>query len=320
VVSKLRRGNNLQGSDPLEFHIIRLQVDNVKAFLAMRIAIIGLGLIGGSIGLALRKADAGFEVVGFARRPEVASRAFELGAVDRTEVSLISAVKGADLVIISTPAMAMKGILAEMGVGLRQDSIVTDTASTKVRVLDWAKQALPPSVSFIGGHPMAGKEASGVEAADGDLFRGCNYLLIAGSGASEEARDRVAAMVRQIGANPLFMDASEHDSLVAGISHLPLLISVALVAVTTKSPLWPKMATLAASGFRDLSRLASGDPLMSRDICLTNREPITRWIDDYIEELRALRYLISISEGGEIDRLEEAFIQVRKERERWLRK
>lgn len=283
----------------------------------MRIAIIGLGLIGGSIGLALRKADAGFEVVGFARRPEVASRAFELGAVDRTEVSLLSAVKGADLVIISTPAMAMKGILAEMGVGLRQGSIVTDTASTKARVLDWAKQALPPSVSFIGGHPMAGKEASGVEAADGDLFRGCNYLLIAGSGASEEARDRVAAMVRQIGANPLFMDASEHDSLVAGISHLPLLISVALVAVTTKSPLWPKMATLAASGFRDLSRLASGDPLMSRDICLTNREPIIRWIDDYIEELRALRYLIS--EGGEIDRLEEAFIQVRKERERWLR-
>ncbi len=283
----------------------------------MRIAIIGLGLIGGSIGLALRKADAGFEVVGFARRPEVASRAFELGAVDRTEVSLLSAVKGADLVIISTPAMAMNGILAEMGVGLRQGSIVTDTASTKARVLDWAKQALPQSVSFIGGHPMAGKEVSGIEAADGDLFRGCNYLLIAGSGASEEARDRVAAMVRQIGANPLFMDASEHDSLVAGISHLPLLISVALVAVTTKSPLWPKMATLAASGFRDLSRLASGDPLMSRDICLTNREPIIRWIDDYIEELRALRYLIS--EGGEIDRLEEAFIQVRKERERWLR-
>jgi prephenate dehydrogenase len=283
----------------------------------MRIAIIGLGLIGGSIGLALRKADAGFEVVGFARRPEVASRAFELGAVDRTEVSLLSAVKGADLVIISTPAMAMNGILAEMGVGLRQGSIVTDTASTKARVLDWAEQALPPSVSFIGGHPMAGKETSGIEAADGDLFRGCNYLLIAGSGASEEARDRVAAMVRQIGANPLFMDASEHDSLVAGISHLPLLISVALVAVTTKSPLWPKMATLAASGFRDLSRLASGDPLMSRDICLTNREPIIRWIDDYIEELRALRYLIS--EGGEIDRLEEAFIQVRKERERWLR-
>ena len=283
----------------------------------MRIAIIGLGLIGGSMGMALRKADTGSEVVGFARRPEVASRAFELGAVDRTEVSLLSAVKGADLVIISTPAMAIKDILEEIGVGLRRGSIVTDTASTKAMVLDWAKQALPPSVSFIGGHPMAGRETSGVEAADGDLFQGCNYILIAGSGASEEARDSVAAMVRQIGANPLFMDAAEHDILVAGISHLPLLISVALVAVTTKSPFWPKMATLAASGFRDLSRLASGDPMMSRDICLTNREPIITWIDDYIEELMSLRYLIS--EGDEIDRLEEAFTQVREERERWLR-
>jgi prephenate dehydrogenase len=283
----------------------------------MRIAIIGLGLIGGSMGMALRKADAGFEVVGFARRPEVSSRALELGAVDRTEVSLLSAVKGADLVIISTPAMAIKEILAEMGVGLSRGSIVTDTASTKARVMDWAKQALPSSVSFVGGHPMAGKETSGVETADGDLFQGCNYILIAGSGASEEARDGVAAMVRRIGANPLYMDAAEHDMLVAGISHLPLLISVALVGVTTKSSMWPKMATLAASGFRDLSRLASGDPMMSRDICLTNREPLTRWIDDYIDELRALRYLIN--EGGEIDRLEEAFIRVRKERERWLR-
>ena len=282
----------------------------------MRIAIIGLGLIGGSMGMALRKADTGFEVVGFARRSEVASRAFELGAVDRTEVSLLSAVKGAELVIISTPATAIKDILEEIGGELRRGSIVTDTASTKARVLDWAKKTLPPSVSFIGGHPMAGKEVSGVEAADGNLFRSCNYILIAGSGASEEARDRVTAMVRQIGANPLFVDASEHDSLVAGISHLPLLISVALVAVTTKSPLWPKMATLAASGFRDLSRLASGDPLMSRDICLTNREPITKWIDDYIEELRSLRDLVG--EGDEIDRLEEAFVQARKERDRWL--
>lgn len=269
------------------------------------------------MGMALRKADAGFEVVGFARRPEVASRAFELGAVDRTEVSLLSAVKGADLVIVSTPAMAIKGILAELGAGLRQGAIVTDTASTKAMVMDWAKQALPSSVSFIGGHPMAGKETSGVGAADGDLFRGCNYILIAGGGASDEARDRVAVMVRQIGAKPLLMDAFEHDMLVAGISHLPLLISVALVAVTTKSPFWPKMATLAASGFRDLSRLASGDPRMSRDICLTNRESIIAWIDDYIEELRSLRSLIG--EGGEIDRLEEAFVQVREERERWLR-
>ncbi len=289
----------------------------------MRIAIIGLGLIGGSMGLALRRAEEGFEVVGFARRPEVASRALELGAVDRTEGSLISAVKGADVVLMATPAMAMKEILAEIGVSLREGSIVTDTASTKDKVMVWAEETLPPSVSFIGGHPMAGKETSGIETADGDLFQGCTYCLIAGSGAAKEARDTVAGLVRQIGANPLFIDASEHDSLVAGISHLPLLISVALITATTKSPSWPEMARLAASGFRDLTRLASGDPRMSRDICLTNRDPILHWIDDYIEEMRALRCLVSEGgvkgDGGESEKLEEAFIRAREEREGWLR-
>ena len=289
----------------------------------MRITIIGLGLIGGSVGLALRRAEASFEVVGFARRPEVASRALELGAVDRTEGSLISAVKDADLVLIATPTMAIKEILAEIGGSLREGSIVTDAASTKAKVMDWAEESLPPSVSFIGGHPMAGKETSGIEAADGDLFQGCTYCLIAGRGASKEARDTVAGLVRQIGATPLFIDASEHDSLVAGISHLPLIMSVALIEATAKSPSWPEMARLATSGFRDLTRLASGDPRMSRDICLTNREPIIHWIDDYIEEMRALRRLVSEGGvkggGGESEKLEEAFMRAREEREGWLR-
>jgi len=292
----------------------------------MRIAIIGLGLIGGSLGLAFRRTKAGFEVVGFARRPEVAYRALEIGAVDRTEEDLISAVEGADVVIIATPALALKGILAEIGGRLREGSIVTDTASTKAKVLEWAEETLPPSVSFIGGHPMAGKETSGIEAADGDLFKGCTYCLIAGRGATKEARAGVMGLVRQIGANPIFIDASEHDSLVAGISHLPLLISVALVAATTKSPLWPTMARLAASGFRDLTRLASGDPRMSRDICLTNREPILHWIDGYIEELSMLRRLVSqgsakddVGEWGGSEKLEEAFKRAREEREGWLR-
>lgn len=289
----------------------------------MRITIIGLGLIGGSVGLALRRAEASYEVVGFARRPEVASRALELGAVCRTEGSLISAVKDADLVLMATPAMAMREILAEIGGNLREGSIVTDTASTKAKVMDWAEETLPPSVSFIGGHPMAGRESSGIEAADGDLFQGCTYCLIAGRGAAKEARNTVAGLVRQIGATPLFIDASEHDSLVAGISHLPLLMSVALIEATAKSPSWPEMARLATSGFRDLTRLASGDPRMSRDICLTNREPIIHWIDDYIEEMRELRRLVSEGGvkggGGESEKLEEAFMRAREEREGWLR-
>jgi prephenate dehydrogenase len=235
-------------------------------------------------------------------------------------------VNGADVVIISTPTLSLKGILAEIGEGLRGGSIVTDTASTKAKVMEWAEAILPPSVSFIGGHPMAGKETSGIEAADGDLFNGCTYCLTVGKRATKEARDKVARLARQMGANPLFIDALEHDTLVAGISHLPLICSVALMAATSKSPIWLAMSRLAASGFRDLTRLASGDPRMSRDICLTNREPIIRWIDSYIEELNTLRHLVN--QGGMHDdsaedegseKLEDVFKRVREEREGWLR-
>jgi len=278
-----------------------------------RIAIIGLGLIGGSMGLALKKV-ADLELVGFARRPEVAAKALSLGAVDRAEGNLLSAVEEARLVIIATPVVAIKEILAQIGECLPQGCIVTDTASTKAQVMGWAEEFLPSSVSFIGGHPMAGKEASGIEAADSALFAGCTYCLVPGRRATAEAINVVEGLVGQIGAKPICLDASEHDSLVAAISHLPLLLSAALVSATTRSPSWPKMAKLAATGFRDLTRLASGNPEMSRDICLTNREPILHWIDEYIKELEEFRRLVG--EGGQ--EMEQAFIRARQGRERWL--
>jgi len=255
------------------------------------------------------------ELVGFARRPEVATSALDMGAVDRAEGDLISAVKDADLVIIATPAMAIREILARIGDSLPKGCIVTDTASTKAESMAWAQELLPPSVTFIGGHPMAGKETFGISAADGDLFCGCIYCLIPGENASNQAIDRVTGLVKQIGANPIFLDASEHDSLVAAVSHLPLLLSAALVTTTTKNPSWPLMARLAATGFRDLTRLASGNPEMSRDICLTNKEPILRWIDEFITELREFRR--RISEGDK--ELEQIFRGAREQRERWLR-
>lgn len=280
-----------------------------------RMAIIGLGLIGGSMGLALKRAKADVEVVGFARRPGVASRAIELGAADRTEGSLSSTVKGADLVLIATPVMAMKAILAEIGESLNDGCIVTDVASTKAQVMGWAEESLPLGVSFIGGHPMAGKETSGIEAADADLFRGCTYCLVPGPSATKGAIDTLEDLVKKIGAKPLFIDAATHDSLVAAISHLPMIISAALVSMTTKSPSWPEMAKLAASGFRDLTRLASGSPEMSRDICLTNKGPILRWLDEYIQELERFRRLVGEGQG-----LEEAFSEAREAREGWLRR
>jgi len=281
----------------------------------MRVSIIGLGLIGGSLGLAFRKSGADIEVMGYTRRPEVASRAVERGAADRTEGSAVAACQYADVVFIAVPTMAVRGLLVEIGSHLRDGAIVTDTASTKAMVMDWAAETMPPSVNFIGGHPMAGREASGIDAADGDIFRGCTYCLSPGRNASREAVAELEKMVKRVGADPLVIEADEHDSLVAGISHLPMLVSTALVAATAKSPSWPSMMRLAATGFRDITRLASSDPRMWRDICLSNKQHIIEWIDIYIEELGKLRRRID-DDGND---LEDTFIQLKEKREAWLR-
>lgn len=281
----------------------------------MRVSIIGLGLIGGSLGLALKKTGADIEVIGFARRPEVASRALDIGAIDRAEGSLAAACKDADAVFIATPTLAVRELFAEIGGHLRDGAIVTDTASTKSMVMGWAADVLPPSVNFVGGHPMAGKESSGIGAADGDLFTGCTYCLVPGRHADSGAVAEMEGMVQRIGANPLVIEADEHDNLVAGISHLPMLVSVALMATAAKSQAWPSMMQLASTGFHDLTRLASSDPRMWRDICITNKGNIIKWIDIYIEELGKLRR--QVDEGG--DDLEDALSQLKKEREAWLR-
>ena len=281
----------------------------------MRVSIIGLGLIGGSLGLALKRSEADVEVVGFARRPEVVSRAVELGAVDRTEGSPVAACQDAAVVFIAVPAMAVRELLVEIGSHLRDGAIVTDTASTKAMVMDWAVATLPSSVNFVGGHPMAGREASGIDAADGDLFRGCTYCLVPAWNATKEAVAELEGMVKRIGADPLLIEADDHDNLVAGISHLPMLVSTALIAATAKSPSWLAMMKLAATGFRDITRLASSDPRMWRDICLTNKQHIIKWIDIYIEELGKLRRRID-DDGND---LKDTLIQLKEEREAWLR-
>lgn len=281
-----------------------------------RIAIIGTGLIGTSIGLALKRAKLqNVEVVGHDREPEHAAKAKKLGAVDRTEWNLIRTVERAGLIILAVPVTAVKEILEVTAPYLPEGAVVTDTASTKAEVLRWADQLLPETVHFVGGHPMAGKELSGPDAADPDLFKDAIYCVVPSVKASERAVDTVVNLVGLLGAEPYFVDAAEHDSFVAAVSHLPIVISSALVASTTRSPAWREMAKLAASAYRDLTRLASGDPVMNRDIMLTNRESVVRWIDLFIEELK--RYRALIAEGGPA--LGEEFERTRAAREQWLR-
>ena len=284
---------------------------------AVRLAIVGLGLIGGSLGLALKRANwQQAEVVGYVRRHEAGSLALKLGVVDRVESTLSETVKGANIVIIATPILAIKDIFSQIASDLSDDSIVTDTASTKLQVMRWAEELLPREINFVGGHPMAGKETSGISAATADLFNNCTYCLIPAPRTKPAAVQTVKGMVKELGATPLAIGAREHDRLVAGISHLPLLLSVALVSATTKDPSWQQMSCLAASGYRDLTRLASGNPEVNADICLSNSAAIVSWIDAFSEELQRLRKLVA----DESIEVEKALALANKARQKWLKR
>ncbi len=280
-----------------------------------RIAIVGMGLIGSSLGMALKKAEVGMEIVGTDRDRAVAARAQRAGASDRTENNPLAAIRGAKIVILATPIGGIHDLLQLFGPELEAGTIVTDTGSTKVEVLRWAEEYLPSSVDFVGGHPMAGKELSGPEAAEADLFQDATYCIIPGNGADQVAVRVVTQLAEVVGAKPYFIDAAEHDSYVAAVSHLPLVLSTVLVRLNSGNPAWPEVAKLASGGFRDVSRLAAGSPEMSRDICMTNRESISRWIDRFIEELNTFRDLVQEGDQRTVGR---AFDNAWEARDRWM--
>jgi prephenate dehydrogenase len=264
-----------------------------------RITIVGTGLIGGSIGLGLKASKlADIEVVGFDDSPTALSSARKQGAIDSCARNLDEAVNGARMVIISTPALAARGVMREIATRLDEGAIVTDTLSTKSEVMHWARESLPDTVSYVGGHPMAGKATSaGVSESEATLFNGKAYCIVPSPDASDGAVQSVIGLVNLLGAQPVFMQADEHDQFVAAVSHLPMVLSYALFSLARESTAWPDMRTLASTGFAGATRLASGDPHMTHDICVTNGEAIIHWIDRFIEELRHYRGLIADDPG-----------------------
>jgi prephenate dehydrogenase len=160
----------------------------------------------------------------------------------------------------------------------------------------WAEDLLPAGTHFVGGHPMAGREQSGPGGATETLFEGRPYCIVAGAQVTPGAVNAVENVAKAVGAEPFFMDAEEHDSYAAAISHTPLVASIALFNLARSSTAWPELASMAGPGFRDLTRLASGEPAMAHDICLTNRENILHWIDRYVDELVRLRGMVENSE------------------------
>lgn len=278
-----------------------------------RVAIIGLGLIGGSLGLALRQAKAARQVAGYDLQKGVGERARKLGAIDQPCSSLAEAVRGAELIILATPVGAMRSLLQQLATCASPGAVVTDVASTKSQVISWAEEYLPATIAFVGGHPIAGKETSGIEAAEATLFKQCVYCLTPTKRTAPAALDKVTALVDILGARMRFLEPPEHDGMVAGVSHLPYIASIALMQTTALNPSWDDASLLTGNGFRDMTRLAAGSPEMHRDICLTNSEAITRWLSDYIAVLSTLRERIAAHDPN----LGEVFEQARKARNDW---
>jgi len=182
-------------------------------------------------------------------------------------------------------------------------------------VMKWANKLHPGHVNFIGGHPMAGKEVAGIDAAEATLFRNCVWCLTPSPRASKYSLSKLSKIIRSLGGRPYVIDPARHDLLVAGVSHLSLILSTALVSTTTRSGLWKEMSRLASSGYRDVTRLASGDSRIYTDICLTNQRSIVRWIDDFTKELQRFRKLVA--DGDET--LGKTFSKACEARDKWLK-
>jgi prephenate dehydrogenase len=270
-----------------------------------QVAILGTGLIGSSVALALKAARPQTQVVGYDASGENLRRAQAVKAIDR-RASLRDALADADLVVISTPVGSMQALFEEIAPYLPVHALVMDTGSTKAQVLRWAQELLPDGVRFVGGHPMAGKTETGPDAADAKLFNGAVWCLAPLPTVQRDAIDEAVKLVESLGASPYFLDPDEHDGLVASVSHLPYLMAVALISHLGGEQSWRETASLAAGGFAYATHLSDSDPQMFADIARTNRDSISRRLDLYIAALQELRDAIAQGDPGLRERFEAA--------------
>lgn len=250
------------------------------------IAIIGVGLIGGSFGMALKKRNLAGRVIGIGRNLERLQRAAELGAVDSWSTELESAVRDADLIYVSTPVGLELDFIRRVATSAKQGCIITDAGSTKGEICHGADELVGNSIHFVGGHPMAGSEATGVEAADPDLFENAAYVLTPTERTDTDALAIVREIAEAIGSRVIVLNPEAHDRCAAVVSHLPHLMAAALVRLAhDRSAQYPEMLELIAGSFRDMTRVASSSPVLWRDICLTNIEAIMESVAGFEEAL-----------------------------------
>ncbi|MFC1571337.1 prephenate dehydrogenase [Candidatus Margulisiibacteriota bacterium] len=271
----------------------------------MRIAIIGLGLIGGSIGMGLKKlllaSNLSPSIVGIPRREETIQAAISRGVIDEGTIDPKKGVADADLVFICTPISLIIPILKEIAPALKKGAIVTDVGSSKYEIVSQADKLMPKGTYFVGGHPMAGKEKVKLEEAEADLFNGKAWVLTPTSKTSKKALTQVGEVIQLLSGTVIQLDPKLHDLVVAGISHVPLAVAAALVnGVADVEWGQEEMKKLVASGFRDTTRVASGDPLLGVDIFSTNKKAVLKMISVFKKSLAGLEKLIKQENHEEI--------------------
>ncbi len=280
-----------------------------------KITLVGVGLLGGSLGLAIKKSGLARQVVGYVRRSASVAECEKAGAVDSAEMDLKRAVEGAELVVLCTPIAQMSELVQQMGSALKPGALVTDVGSVKGSLVrDLESLVAASGGHFIGSHPMAGTEKVGVSGAKVDLFVNAVCVLTPTSNSPPELIARLEEFWKNIGAVPLRLSAEIHDELVSRSSHLPHVVAATL-ANYVLSPIHPKeQGTLCASGFRDTTRIASGSPEMWRDICVANAKNLGRVLGVFIDDLHEFRVAL---EKGDVRTIEEFFVKAKERRDAW---
>jgi len=269
-----------------------------------KLVIFGVGLIGGSFALALKKAGSAPHIVGVGRTQTSLNEALNLGVIDDLETNIHRAIKDADLVLIAAPVAQTADILQSIKPHLNDQTIITDAGSTKRDVLACAKEILGEQFSqFVGGHPIAGAEKSGVSAAKADLFIGKNVVLTPAPETNVHAVSGVAQIWKKCGASISEMSAEDHDGIFAAVSHLPHLLAFALVDDIALRPNAKTLFSFAASGFRDFTRIAGSSPEMWRDICLANKSALLNELNAYQDELSQLKHLLTNKDSAGLQAL-----------------
>ena len=279
----------------------------------MKLAVIGVGLIGGSFALALKQAKKVSKVVGVGRNAANLKLALERGVIDAIAPDPAAAARDADLVLVATPVAQFPVVFAALA---ESKALITDGGSTKRDVIAAARKALGKRIGrFVPAHPIAGAEKSGAAAAKAELFQGRRVVL---TPMKENARASVAAVEAAwsaCGAKVSRMDAEEHDAVLAAVSHLPHVLAYALVHDVAKRNNSEQLFSFAAGGFRDFTRIASSHPEMWRDICLANRDRLLQELKLYANELGSIRKLIDNGDGAGLEKL---FAAAREARDKWI--